>query len=140
MNQIMERNENNAFQYRYNAKEKQDLESIRKKYLPQDKKEDPMERLYALDRSVTRKPTAFSIALGVIGALIMGSGMSIVMVGPLSLFIIGIVIGVVGMIPIALAYPIYTCVLKKEKARVAPEILRLIEEVSGKSTPEKHNE
>ena len=95
-----------------------------------------MERLYALDRSVTRKPTAFSIALGVIGTLIMGGGMSMVMVGPLSLFIVGIIVGMVGMIPIALAYPVYAYVLKKEKERVAPEILRLIEEVSGDSTPE----
>ena len=132
----METNQNNAFSYHYNAKEKQDLESIRKKYLPQSKAEDPMERLYALDRSVTRKPTAFSIALGVIGTLIMGGGMSMVMVGPLSLFIVGIIVGVVGMIPIALAYPVYAYVLKKEKERVAPEILRLIEEVSGDSTPE----
>ena len=125
----METNQNNAFSYHYNAKEKQDLESIRKKYLPQSKAEDPMERLYALDRSVTRKPTAFSIALGVIGTLSMGGGMSMVMVGPLSLFIVGIIVGVVGMIPIALAYPIYLRTVEKERERIAPEILRLTDEL-----------
>ncbi len=33
------------------------------------------------------------------------------------------------MILIALAYPVYNRVLKKERARIAPEILRLTEEL-----------
>ena len=37
----------------------------------------------------------------------------------------GIVIGVLGMIVMGMAYPLYARVIKKERARVAPEILRL---------------
>ena len=41
----------------------------------------------------------------------------------------GIVIGVIGMIPVGLAYPTYNRVLAKERRRIAPEILRLSEEL-----------
>ena len=74
------------------------------------------------------------IAIGVIGALIMGTGMSLFMtdlgaaLGNLAL-ILGICIGIVGMILVALAYPAYNRVLKKERARIAPEILRLRDEL-----------
>ena len=40
-----------------------------------------------------------------------------------------IVIGILGMIPVALAYPVYHRVLEKERARIAPEILRLSDEL-----------
>ncbi|MBR5245202.1 MAG: hypothetical protein IKW07_04145 [Clostridia bacterium] len=61
----------------------------------------------------------------------MGSGMSLVMtdigeiIGLTSAFIPGIVIEILGMIPVALAYPVYNRVLTKERQRIAPEILRL---------------
>ena len=43
--------------------------------------------------------------------------------------IIGIVVGLVGMVPVALAYPIYDRVLKKQRKKIAPEILRLTDEL-----------
>jgi uncharacterized membrane protein YuzA (DUF378 family) len=43
--------------------------------------------------------------------------------------IIGIVVGLVGMVPVALAYPIYDRVLKKQREKIAPEILRLTDEL-----------
>ena len=69
------------------------------------------------------------------GALIMGTGMSLVMTdmgrhfGMSNALIPGIVIGILGMLPVALAYPAYNHVLKKERERIAPEILRLTEEL-----------
>ena len=65
-----------------------------------------------------------------VGALIMGTGMSLCMtelgaaLGNQAM-IIGIVIGIFGMDLVALAWPIYNRVLKKERQRIAPEILRL---------------
>ena len=76
----------------------------------------------------------FSIAIGVIGALIMGMGMSLAMteigamLGSFAM-VLGILIGVAGMILVALAYPIYNKILKKERNRIAPEILRLSDEL-----------
>ena len=93
-----------------------------------------MEQLRKLDRSATQKAQAYSIALGVIGALILGSGMSICMtdlaafLGEMALFV-GIPVGLVGLVLVALAYPVYNRVLKKERERIAPQILRLTDEL-----------
>ena len=43
--------------------------------------------------------------------------------------IIGIAVGVVGGILTGFAYPIYSLLLKRERAKIAPEILRLTEEL-----------
>ena len=88
-----------------------------------------MEQLRRLDRSVTRKGTAVSIVVGIIGALTLGIGMCCVMVWMGQWFVPGIVIGLVGIILISLAYPLYTHITQKEREKVAPEILRLTDEL-----------
>ncbi len=121
-----------GFSYTYSAAQQQEIENIRKKYLP--KEEDKMEQLRKLHNSANQKAQALSIAIGVIGALILGTGMSLFMtelgaaLGNFAM-ILGIVIGIVGMILVALAYPAYNSVLKKERQRIAPEILRLSDEL-----------
>ncbi len=121
-----------TFTYTYSAKERAEVENIRKKYLP--KEDDKMARLRKLDSIPTQKAQAISLCFGVIGALIMGTGMSLAMtdlgasLGAFALML-GIVIGVIGMTLMALAYPMYKRVLKKEQERIAPEILRLTEEL-----------
>lgn len=57
----------------------------------------------------------------------MGAGMSFIMteIGA----IIGIMIGIIGMILVALAYPLYNRVLRKNREKIAPEILRLTDEL-----------
>ena len=121
-----------GFSYTYSASQRQEVESIRKKYLP--KEEDKMELLRKLHRSANERAQGWSIALGVIGALILGAGMSIVLteigavLGNLSL-IIGILVGIAGIILVALAYPVYNRILIKEREWIAPEILRLTDEL-----------
>ena len=120
------------FSFTYSAQQQKEVEAIRKKYLPRE--EDKMEQLRKLHAIPTRKAQAASIAVGVIGALIMGTGMSLAMtelgaiLGGFAM-VLGILVGVVGMVLVALAYPIYNRVLKKERQRIAPEILRLSEEL-----------
>lgn len=124
--------ENNSFEYTYCAERQQEIEAIRKKYLP--KEEDKMEQLRRLHSIPTQKAQAASIAIGVLGALILGTGMSLCMtelgaaLGHLAM-VIGILIGVLGLIMVALAYPLFNYVLKKERKRIAPEILRLSDEL-----------
>lgn len=65
------------------------------------------------------------VLYGAAGVLVFGTGMSMTMVFAPGWFVSGIVIGVLGMIVLGMAYPLYTLVLKKERTRVAPEILRL---------------
>lgn len=116
------------FEYTYSAKQQEEIEAIKKKYLPP--KEDKMEQLRKLDAGVTLKATMYSIIIGFIGALIFGGGMSCTLVGPKELFVYGIIIGLVGMVVMGAAVPVYHRVLRKEKEKIAPQILALAEELS----------
>ncbi len=60
-----------TFEYTYSARQQQEIEQIRSKYLP--KQESKMDQLRRLDQSATKKGTAVAILLGVIGCLLMGS-------------------------------------------------------------------
>ena len=123
---------NQSFEYTYSAQQQQEVEAIRKKYLP--KEEDKMEQLRRLHSIPTQKAQAASIAIGVLGTLILGTGMSLCMtdlgavLGPMAM-VIGILTGILGLVMVALAYPLYNTVLRKERQRIAPEILRLSEEL-----------
>lgn len=120
------------FEYTYSAQRKQEIEDIRMAYLP--KEEDPMDRLRSLHNSATGKARSVAITVGIIGALILGTGMSLCMT-ELGLFLgsyampVGIVVGVAGMALAAMAVPVYRRTLQKERERIAPEILRLSEEL-----------
>ena len=124
-----------GFSFTYSAAQQQEIENIRKKYLPEEI--DKMAQLRKLHAVPSQKAQAASIAIGVIGALVMGTGMSLAMtdlgeiLGSYADFamFIGIVVGILGMILVALAYPTYNRVLKKERQRIAPEILRLSDEL-----------
>ena len=124
-----------SFSYTYSAAQQQEIEGIRKKYLPRE--ESKLDQLRRLHRSASQKAQAWAIAIGVIGALIMGTGMSLAMTDLGSYFgtqseltmLIGILAGVLGMVLAALAYPAYNRILNRERQRIAPEILRLSEEL-----------
>ena len=121
-----------GFSFTYSAEQQKDIEASRPKYLPRE--ESKMEQLRRLHAIPTQKAQACAIVLGVIGTLILGTGMSLAMtdigsaLGSLSM-VIGIVIGIVGMVLVALAYPLYNRVLKKQREKIAPEILRLTDEL-----------
>lgn len=123
----MDNHQNNTFQYTYSAKEQAEIKRIRSKYVP--KEESKLEQLQRLDASATQKATMYAIIVGVVGALILGLGMSCCMVFSNSWFVPGIVIGLIGMVVVSVAYPLYNSVLKKERERIAPEILRLTDEL-----------
>ncbi len=124
----MEKNQGTAFQYTYSAREQAEIKRIRSKYLPRE--ESKLEQLQRLDASVTQKATMLSIIVGVLGSLLLGLGMSCCMVFSRQWFIPGIVIGVLGLLVVSAAYPLYNRVLKKERERIAPEILRLTDELT----------
>ena len=116
-----------GFQYSYSAKQQEEIKRIRSKYeAPQ---EDKMAYLRRLDETVAKKGTTLSIVLGVIGTLILGVGMCCVLVWQNTWFIPGIIIGIVGLAVLSLAYPVYLQVTKKEREKIAPEILRLTDEL-----------
>ena len=129
----MEKKETESFNYTYSAKQQDEIKAIRKKY--EAPEENKMEQLRRLDASATQKATTRSMTVGIIGALIMGLGMSITMTdigavfGSFLSMLVGIVIGIVGIVLVCLAYPTYHRTLKAERERIAPEVLRLSDEL-----------
>lgn len=121
-----------TFQMTYSAQEQEEIQSIRKKYVPAEA--DKMERLRALDASVGKKAMAVSLTVGILGTLLMGVGMSFAMsdlgtlLGALAMPV-GVGVGLVGIGILICAYPLYLRTLKRERARITPEILRLTDEL-----------
>ena len=129
--------EKSGFTYIYSAKEQAELKRIREKYAAPTKSEDKMARLRQLDASVTNTAQAVALVFGVIGTLILGFGMSLVMTelaeslgisGDVAM-VIGIIVGIVGGILAGLAYPIYNAIVKAKCKKLAPEIIRLTDEL-----------
>lgn len=114
-----------TFEYTYSATKQEEIEAIRRKYLPAQ--EDKMETLRRLDRSAENAGTITAIGVGAAGALIFGTGMSLVLVG--KMFFIGIIVGILGMVFIAAALPLYKYVVKKQREKIAPQIMALSEEL-----------
>ena len=118
------------FTYTYSAKEREEIKRIRDKYAPPTKEETSMERLRRLDASATTGASVVSMSVGILGALLLGIGMCCTMIpGWQRYYIPGIVVGVVGILGVISAYPIYTRMVKWKRERLAPEILRLSDEL-----------
>ncbi len=118
---------NETFTYNYSSSQQAEVKSIREKYIP--KEEDKMEQLRRLDESATRPGMVAALTAGVTSTLVMGFGMCCTMVWAGRWFIPGIIIGVVGIFGVMSAYPLYSRITKKRREKIAPEILRLTDEL-----------
>ena len=120
----------NCFKITYSAKQQEEINKIRNKYLP--KEENKMEQLIRLDKQTERPGTIASIVLGIAGTLVFGFGMSCVLVwnSSIEVFIAGIIIGILGMGMAGFAYPVYKKITVKERIKVANQILALSKELS----------
>ena len=121
-----ENKNNESFTYTYSAKQQEEIKRIRQKYVP--RKEDKMEQLRRLDQSATKPGTIVALAIGIVGALILGIGMTCVLVWT-DLFVLGIIVGVIGIAGVSLAYPLYNAVTKKQREKLAPQIKQLSDEL-----------
>ena len=62
-----------------------------------------------------------SLAMTDIGRIIgLGGGMAM---------LVGILIGMIGIVLVCVAYPVYNAITKKEREKIAPEIIRLTDEL-----------
>ena len=116
------------FEYTYSAKRQEEIEAIKNKYLP--KEEDKLLQLRKMDACVTMKAALWAICVGMIGMLTFGGGMSCVLVGTKEMFVPGIVLGLLGLAIMGLALPIHKMAEKREREKIAPQIIALAEELS----------
>ena len=121
----------NTFSYKYSATENIEIQEIRKKYLPQS--ETKLDELKRLDAKVQKSGLVLSLVIGIISSLVFGTGMCLAMqvIGTgLECMILGVVVGVIGMAGMLVAYPVHRAAQKRAKAKFAPRILELTEELS----------
>lgn len=129
--------EQHDFQYTYSAEEQAELKKIREKYTPRPEAEDKLARLRRLDNGVLQKAQAAALSVGIVGVLLFGFGMSLAisdlgsalgLQGPMAI-VLGSAAGVMGAALAGLAYPLYGRVARREREKIAPEILRLTDEL-----------
>jgi hypothetical protein len=117
-----------TFNYTYSAQQQEEVKSIRQKYIPRE--ENKMELLRRLDNSAKKPGSIAAITIGVIGSLLLGVGMTCTMVWT-DFFFLGIVVGVIGIAGVSLAYPIFGAMTRKQREKLAPQIMKLSNELMG---------
>lgn len=111
------------------------VQKIRTQYMEKDSTEKDLSLLRELDAEVKRPANVFGYTFGSIGAIIMGSGMSLVMtdigaqIGVSNAMPLGIVVGIIGMFMAIINYPIYKSILSSRKEKYADRILSLSEKL-----------
>ncbi len=113
------------------------IQKIRTQYT--EKEHTDLDALKALDAKVKRPANIFAYTFGTLAALIMGSGMSLVMtdigdtLGIASPMVPGIVIGVLGMVMAISNYPIFKVILSARRRKYAKQIIALSDSIVKKS-------
>lgn len=121
-----------TFSYNYSAKQNKEIEEIRQKYLP--KTESKFEELRRLDLCVQSAGIPESLCAGVGGFLLFGLGICLavqIIGGGLLLTVLGVLLGIIGSAGMLIAYPLHTKIFNSTKAKFAPRILELTEELSA---------
>ena len=109
------------------------VHKIRTQYT--EKQHTQLDALKALDAKVKKPANVFAYIFGVLSAIIMGCGMSLVMtdigamLGMSSTMTLGIIIGVVGLLLAVINYPIYKGILSSRKKKYAQQIIALSDEL-----------
>jgi len=109
-------------------------EQLANEYAPKDTSK--VVALRKLDAKAKLPASIFTYTLGIISALIFGVGMCLAIgqigSGTIASFVIGIIIGIIGMIGMGVNYPIYKRILENGKKKYAFEIIELAKEISDK--------
>lgn len=109
-------------------------EQLANEYAPKDTSK--VVALRKLDARAKLPATVFTYTVGIIAALVFGTGMCLAMgqigSGTTGSLVIGIIIGIVGMIVMGVNYPIYKKLLANGKQKYAFEIMELAKEISEK--------
>ncbi len=107
-------------------------EQIANEYAPKDTSK--VVALRKLDAKAKMPANVFTYSVGIASALIFGTGMCLAMGkiggGTTTSFVLGIIVGLLGMAGMGVNYPIYRRMLEKGKKKYAFEIMELAKEIS----------
>lgn len=120
--------------YRANEQDQKRAENIRRQYVSHE--ENKMEQLQKMDGKVKLPGRVAGTILGVTGALVMGAGMSLVMVS--NKIKKGLVVSIPGMVMALSAYPVYSLITDRRKEKYAPEIMGMSEELINEQTAQEN--
>lgn len=109
-------------------------EQLANEYAPKDTSK--VVALRKLDARAKLPANIFTYSFGIISALITGVGMCLSMKvigsGTTFMFVLGIIIGIIGLLGMGINYPIYKRLLANGKKKYAFEIIELAKEISDK--------
>lgn len=121
-------NNDAVFRYSYSAKQNEEVQAIRNKYLPQP--ESKLDELKRLDQRVHNAGMVQALAVGVLGCLVFGLGMCFAMQVIGQSVALGAFLGLWGAAAMISAYPVYRFYFRKAKETYRPRILELAAELS----------
>lgn len=113
-------------EYNLDNNERAKAQNIRRQYLKQE--ENKMEQLKQLDRKVKFPGKIIAGMIGTGGALLLGAGMSNIMVW--DAMNTGLAMGIPGLIIALLSYPVYHLITGNRKKKYAAQIMKLSDEVT----------
>ena len=109
------------------------VQKIRTQYM--EKEHTGLDELKELDTKVRRPANVFAYAFGTVSAIVMGTGMSLVMtdigstIGLKDSMTPGIVIGVAGMVMTIANYPLHKKILNARRKKYADQIIELSDKI-----------
>lgn len=107
-------------------------EQLANEYAPKDTSK--VVALRKLDARAKLPATIFTYTFGIITALVTGVGMcfsmNVIGSGTTTMFVLGVIVGIVGLAGMGINYPIYKKMLAKGKQKYAYEIIELAKEIS----------
>lgn len=107
-------------------------EQLANEYAPKDTSK--VVALRKLDVRAKLPATIFTYTFGIIAALVTGVGMcfsmNVIGSGTTTMFVLGVIVGIVGLAGMGINYPIYKKMLAKGKQKYAYEIIELAKEIS----------
>ena len=109
-------------------------EAIANEYAPKDTSK--VVALKKLDAKAKLPATVFTYTLGIVSALVFGTGMCLAMKvigsGTVGAVVLGVLVGVLGVLGMGVNYPAYKRILANGKKKYAFEIMQLAKEISEK--------
>lgn len=107
-------------------------EQLANEYAPKDASK--VVALRKLDAKAKMPATIAVYTIGIVAALVMGTGMCLSMKviddGSTGMFVIGVVLGILGIAAAGINYPLYKKLIARGKEKYAYEIMELAREIS----------